>query len=423
MGKAAEFMTRNGFDLTKFDNDALLDLFMKDMDTGLAGDKSSSLAMIPAYIGLPAQLPRNRKVAVLDAGGTNLRAALIAFDANGKAGIEKIVKSEMPGSKKEVTADEFYNILTEQLLQVMPPEIDRIGFCFSYPAEITEKCDAKLLFWSKQIKAPEVVGQYVGTELKKRLAAKGRKAEIVILNDTVATLLAGYTEMPAAESFVGFILGTGTNTAYLENTAAITKCPGAQKFGAQMSVNVESGHFAKLPRTAFDIEFDKTTQDTGKGLFEKALSGVYMGGVALAAMKAAAKEGIFSAAAAKEIDTLSALNNKDIDDFGANVAGCPLFAGWDDADKTAAREITKPLYERAARLTAVNIAVAAIRGGKKSVCVNIDGSTYYKTKTVSFPEIVTRELDKMLKPRGIAYKLIKVDEAPVFGAAVAALTV
>ena len=55
-----------------------------------------------------------------------------------------------------------------------------------------------------------------------------------------------------------------------------------------------------------------------------------------------------------------------------------------------------------------------------SVC--IDGSTYYKTRVVSFPEIVTRELDAMLAARNISYALtVCPDCAPMVGAAVAAL--
>ena len=52
----------------------------------------------------------------------------------------------------------------------------------------------------------------------------------------------------------------------------------------------------------------------------------------------------------------------------------------------------------------------------------IDGSTYYKTRVVSFPEIVTKELDAMLGPRNIFYSLtVCPDNAPMVGAGVAAL--
>jgi hexokinase len=53
--------------------------------------------------------------------------------------------------------------------------------------------------------------------------------------------------------------------------------------------------------------------------------------------------------------------------------------------------------------------------------VNVDGSTYYKTLTADFQNRVQQELSSLLKPRGISYELIKVDESPVIGAAVAGL--
>ena len=56
------------------------------------------------------------------------------------------------------------------------------------------------------------------------------------------------------------------------------------------------------------------------------------------------------------------------------------------------------------------------------VCVCIDGSTYYKTRAVSFPTIVQSELDKMLGPRNISFELaVCPDDAPMVGAAVAVL--
>jgi hexokinase len=77
-------------------------------------------------------------------------------------------------------------------------------------------------------------------------------------------------------------------------------------------------------------------------------------------------------------------------------------------------------------LTAVNLASAILKTGEgkdaaRPVCVNVDGSTYYKTLTADFQNRVQHELAALLKPRGISYDLIKVDESPVIGAAVAGL--
>ena len=56
------------------------------------------------------------------------------------------------------------------------------------------------------------------------------------------------------------------------------------------------------------------------------------------------------------------------------------------------------------------------------MCVCVDGSTYHKTRAVSFPQIVQNELDQMLGPRNVSFELtVCPDNAPLVGAAVAAL--
>ena len=87
-----------------------------------------------------------------------------------------------------------------------------------------------------------------------------------------------------------------------------------------------------------------------------------------------------------------------------------------------------PVYERAAVLAAVNIAAAIIKTGagkdpESPVCVNVDGSTYYRTLTADFQQRVQSELKILLEPRNLSYEFVRVDDSPVIGAAVAALMV
>ena len=83
------------------------------------------------------------------------------------------------------------------------------------------------------------------------------------------------------------------------------------------------------------------------------------------------------------------------------------------------------VIDRAALLTAVNILAVVIKSGSgqdqsRPVCVNIDGSTYYKT--FGLAEKVQAHLGAMLKQRGLHIRCIQVDDAPVVGAAIAGLT-
>lgn len=425
-----DFFRKHGFTYTPNTRE-LLDEFDRQMDAGLEGKNPASLAMIPSYVSMERAVPVGAPVLVLDAGGTNLRAAVIWFDEYGNPRIEDFQKYRMPGTEgRDLSAADFFDALAEKLR----PIADRsgtIGFCFSYPAEITPDCDGKLLRWTKQVQATEVVGRMVGAGVANAVKAKfGRDVSVRIINDTVATLLAGKSAGVARHysSYVGFILGTGTNMAYVERTERIGKAK--LLAGGLMAINVESGNFDGFPQSDFDKEMDAPLPDCGSSRFEKMISGAYLGKLGLVVLKTAAREGLFSPAIAKAILAMPDLANKDFDDFVSN----PYQTGTvfdslplDDDARRLIHDLGAPVLVRAARLTAINIAAAVIRCGEghdslHPVCVTIDGSTYYKTKSVQFRSRIEADLRAILEPRGIHYDLIAVDDAPAIGAAVAGLT-
>lgn len=425
-----DFFRKHGFTSAPNTHELLAE-FDRQMDAGLEGRNPASLAMIPSYVSMERAVPVGSPVLVLDAGGTNLRTAVVWFDERGTPRIEDFQKYRMPGTEGlDLSAFAFFDSLAERLR----PVIDRatsVGFCFSYPAEITPECDGRLLRWTKQVQATEVVGKMVGAGVAEAVRAKfGREVSVRIINDTVATLLAGKSAGVSRKysSYVGFILGTGTNMAYVERTERIGKANLPP--GGCMAINVESGNFDGFPQSDFDREMDAPLPDRGSGTFEKMISGGYLGKLALVVFRTAAREGLLSAPAAKAILTMDDLANKDFDDFVAN----PYQTGTafdavplDDADRRMLRDLGAPVLVRAARLTAVNIAAAVLRCGEghdslHPVCVTIDGSTYYKTKSVQFRSRIEADLRAILEPRGIHYDLIAVDEAPILGAAVAGLT-
>lgn len=427
-----EFLEANGFVSGQLDRSALVSMFMKEMDAGLKGEPSS-LAMIPTYVSPSGELRRDTPVAVLDAGGTNLRAGTVCFPADSsEAKIDHLEKGAMPGTAGYVSPDDFYGTFAAHLERTKPFAADSsIGFCFSYACEVAPDGDAKLLHWTKEIQAPEIVGQWVGSELKKRLSFA--PSRLLVLNDTVTTLLAGkLVEKPGQRfsAYIGFILGTGTNVAYVQRTSGIAKlAPG--DYPVEMIVNAESGGFSKMPQSAFDAAMDAKCKDTGKQMFEKMISGAYLGSIGLEIFKAAAKAGFFTDAAAKQIASMPSLENMHLDNFCANFDNGkpnPLFKVFADANDAAmARRLATPVFERAAILTAIHLAAFIVKTGGGSdasapVCVCVDGTVYHKTRAVSFPQIVQRELEQMLGPRNVSFALTDCPgNAPMVGAAVAAL--
>ena len=422
-------MADNDFQVAGIDPAALLRQFDDAMTRGLAG-AADALPMIPAYLTITRPVPINTRVAVLDAGGTNLRVATVWFDAHGKPHMENFARSPMPGTQGELSAGEFYEALAE-FLAPLAAKTSAVGFCFSYPAAITPDCDAQLLRWTKQIKAPAVVGTMVGSSLRQQLARRGCDRPIAVLNDTVATLLAGKSAGVARHyaSYVGFILGTGTNTAYVERNDHIRKCQGLNP-AESMAINIESGSFAQAPVSRFDKLFDATTADCGSYSFEKMIAGAYLGGLGGIILHEAARAGLFTPATAQALLAMPLPSNQELAAFCHNpflspghFATLPLT----EADRRTALELCTPVYERAARLTAINIAAAVIRTGTGAdplhpVAINMDGSTYHRTKAIAFAARVQGHLRDILAPRGIHYELLAVEESPIIGAAVAGLT-
>ena len=217
--KAAGFLRAHNLLPEQVDEEKLLEYFFSEMDRGLAG-QPSSLPMIPTYTQEVDRAASGEKVIVLDAGGTKFRTCLISFDEKGEFTIEDFRKVPMPGIRSEVSAKEFFGILADNVERFID-KADRIGFCFSYEAGITEEHDGIPYAFSKEIKAPEVIGKPLARTLLEELGRRGHDVsgkKFSVVNDTVATLLAckACYHGPSSGS-IGFILGTGTvNKVYDE---------------------------------------------------------------------------------------------------------------------------------------------------------------------------------------------------------------
>jgi hexokinase len=421
------FLSKYRLLAAQYDADAIIASFHDEMDGGLAG-RPSSLAMLPSYVAVPPSSPENRSITVLDAGGTNFRTAVVRFDEQSVPHIDYFANNPMPGVDAEVTAEEFFGRIAEFLAPVIGRS-RRLGFCFSYPAAIDRGRDGTLLYWTKEIKAAGVVGRKILAALAETLKQRGLPVPetMLVLNDTVASLMAGVAAVKFSPRYnhAGFILGTGTNTSYVESNAAITKETGLPAGGSQ-AVNVESANFSRIERGDIDAAFDETTSSPGKYTLEKMVSGAYLGPLCTAAIRVAASEGVISPRGALFFKNLGGIETKELSLLvNGSFAKRPGFSGLgrEDADVMAA--ITESIVERAAKLTAINLAAAILKAaGKgtaaKKVCVCADGSVYYRLR--SFRERAEKHLAAALGPRGVEYDIVRVEEAPIIGAAVAGLS-
>jgi hexokinase len=422
-----QFLTRHRLLAELYKPAELIAAFHAEMGAGLAG-KDSSLAMIPSFIALPSHAPRNEKVIVLDAGGTNFRTTLISFDAECNASIEYFTNHPMPGTQGQVSKEAFFNQIADYIQPVVG-QSTRLGFCFSYPVTIGSDRDGTLLCWTKGVDAPEVVGEKILANLAQTLRERGMACPqtMVILNDTVATLLAGMTAMrfSSEHKYVGFIVGTGSNISYVEQNAAIIKEKEIAGSG-HMAINVESANFNKIERGDIDVSFDQKTANPSQYVQEKMISGGYLGNLCHAILLAAVKEGVLPEAGrgAALVRELDALETKDLNLILENeqvaMAG---FTGATQEEYQVIRTIVSEVVERAALLSATTMAAAVIKSAADSKdvthCITVDGSVYYKLH--SFKQRAERHLSEILKLYNLAYTTVQVDNAPVMGAAVASL--
>ena len=407
-GEIEEFLRNSGFRPEREELVAAMRAFEDEAAKAVAG-KPSSLRMIDSHLPgcVDVQSLADRPVIVVDAGGTNLRVASVRLTAGGPV-FAHVRKSRMPGTDGLVSAEAFHRAIAAEVdaVRACEPQAACIGYCFSYECKSLPDGDAELVAWSKQISAPEVIGQRVGAELVRRLA--GGPLPVVVLNDTVATLLAGLSRQDkVCPGQVGFILGTGTNLASIENGTIR---------------NAESGECDKVPRTSCDLAYDATLPDTGAAPFEKMVSGAYLGGVGLQLLKAAAHEGLLQANGLDEL----ALSTRDLDSFAAGGADAanPLAAILPSDDIPVAQEIARAVVRRSALLTAAHLAAFVRRSaeaGRTPVRITVDGSTYWKIRAVDFDGTVRAEMAELVPD--IPFEIFRTDEAPMVGAAVAAACV
>jgi hexokinase len=423
--RCRQFLGRHHLLSSQYNQEEIVASFLKEMDDGLTY-KESSLAMIPSYIGIPERAPKNEKLIVLDAGGTNFRTAVIRFDSESVPHTEYFTNNPMPGIEKELTKEEFFNLIADYIAPVVK-ESDRLGFCFSYPTNIDAQKDGTLLYWSKEIKARAVIGERILANIAATLTKRNLPcpSHMRILNDTVAALLAGVTatRFSPEYDYVGYILGTGTNAAYVESTAAIKKAKGLPP--GSMAINCEAANFNGIVRGDIDLAFAATTAGPDKYVLEKMASGAYIGGLCKTALATAVNEGLLSESFSQTLSSLDPSNAKFIDDIlSEKIWQDPATSSLPESDRKRTGQIVNEIVERAAMLAAITMAspiVKVIRDGrKKKFCIAADGSVYFKM--FSFRERAERHLSELLKPYDADYMIVKTDDAPIIGAAVAGLT-
>lgn len=414
-----QFLKKQNLTAECYDLAEEISLFRQEMTRGLQGEKSS-LFMIPTFLSPDAGEIADQTLVVLDAGGTNLRVGCVVF-RGGMAEKVEFEKYPLPGTDRELMCDEFFDAIAEKLA----PYLDRgnkVGFCFSYVAHCMENKDAKLEAFCKEVKVKGAEGVEICKALDAAIRRRGvqQQYRYVQLNDTVATLLGGMaaTERSKYDAYIGFILGTGTNGCYVENTKNITKYTGSAYTAESMIVNMESGCYAGFKKGAIDEALDAASAIPGDHQAEKLVSGVYMGSIILGAMKAAAEAGLMTVNAPADMDTVPMPDVNAFLDGEKSILDEILPA----ESKAAARQIIEGVYSRTARLMAVVYGAIALhtgRGKEKPMAIVLEGSTYQKSPVLQ--QYLDEELKLLKQMYGIGFEIVSAENATLTGSAFAAV--
>ena len=417
--KALDFLQRHGMTPESVDPDVCIYRMLAEMRSGLAGEHCS-MDMIPTYLSNDGQLQAGAQAAVIDAGGTNFRSALVHFQPAGYT-VTDMIKRKMPGTEAPCTWDEFVRF-TADAIEPLMDRADVIGFCFSYAATITPEIDGRVITIDKEVVVEGCEGQLIGASLLAELGRRGITGKkIVILNDTVAVLLgmaAGLDKSKYA-GFIGQVSGTGTNTCVSLPVSEIKKLGLEGDNG--MIINLESGKYDGITGGDFDRMLDEQSHNPGQKHFEKLTAGVYLGEICHLMLNAAADEGLLSEECAEKVRALPVFDSAVIDAWACG-EGYEMLGGNED-DHSFAQTLSLALFRRSARCMCVNLlALAELIGGgrEKPICMLAEGSLVQKGRCYR------PELERLLElygteKRGIALELHVGQETTLPGSAAAAL--
>ena len=419
--RAAQFLAQHGMDPESIQPARDAAAMTAEMEEGLA-NHDSSLPMIPTYLSAEGAIPKGVPVAVIDAGGTNYRRALVTFTDGGYQ-VDEVRKWKMPGAGKPASWEDFVRFAADSLMDIID-RTDRIGFCFSYSAEITPEMDGRVRCIDKEVVIRGCEGQLVGQSLLDELKRRGVTGKsVVILNDTVAVLLGGLAVMDqsAYGGFIGQVSGTGTNTCC---SLPACRIPKLGRSGAKpMVVNLESGFYNRLPTGSFDKLLDSASEFPGQKILEKITAGVYLGELVRQMLKGAAEEGLLSAEGARKALALGRIDSAVIDAWACGEKLDEVCGSVED--EAFVRELCEAVFKRSARGMCLNQAAILLLTGEgkeseKPVCICAEGSLVQKGR-VYRPELERLIREEIGEKLGRHAVLHVGQETTLPGAAAAAL--
>jgi len=370
------------------------------------GKFTNASSNIKSYITYVSQLPSGQEhgsFLALDLGGTNFRVLLVEVERESssvriKASKHAVSENLMTGPGEDLfdfMAHELHEFMIEHDLINKEGHTYDLGFTFSFPTQQHSLASADLATWTKGYTCEGVLGVDVVKLLEKSIAKYSDISINVraILNDTTGCLIAcAYKRHDCA---VGVIIGTGTNASYMEEIENVELYEGSKPANAKyVAINTEWGALGNTGsldfiRTKFDLLVDQESKNTGKQIYEKLISGMYLGEVTRQILVEAARQGIIF----KDKNWAEVLEKKDVfltkhisqienDEEGEYESTWEALEEINLADKATLmdckfiRYICACVSTRGAVLAAAGVAALLNKMKRPHTTVGMDGSLY-----------------------------------------------
>uniref|UniRef100_A0A665UNF7 Hexokinase-2 n=1 Tax=Echeneis naucrates TaxID=173247 RepID=A0A665UNF7_ECHNA len=278
--------------------------FQAEMKKGLSSDSNAAAAvkMLPTHVHSTPVGSEKGEFLALDLGGSKFKVLQVKVkEGMGiiRGGVEMEEKTyPIPEELLMGKGAELFDLVSESLKDFMQEKnIDLekkhpLALTFSFPCEQSRLDQGTLLNWSKNYQVRGFQGKDVVQALRQAVD-RGMDVEVLALvNDTVATMMTCGFEDSYCE--VGLIIGTGTNACYMEAMRNVDLVEGDE---GRMCVNTEWGGFGDDGALAdfitdFDRDVDAASNNPGKQIFEKMVSGMYLGELVRLVVLKMAKKGL-----------------------------------------------------------------------------------------------------------------------------------
>jgi hexokinase len=376
--------------LSENDQNFLVYTMLTAAEDGLANHR---VWQLPSYVrSVPRGKEKGRFLAV-DLGGSNCRICLVDLHGDSTFTVTQSKHSVPPDFMVNRSYRPLFDWLAQRIAEFLEAHLDsasqspyRLGFTFSFTCEQTSLAGGRLIHWDKGWDIPDAVGRDPCVMLQEAIDKLGLPVVVTVLaNDSVGTLLTrAYSSRQQVSTLGAVILGTGTNAAYVEKLANVRRL--GVKAGADdiMVMNTEWGclddKMEVLPRTSFDDALDAASVDPGTQMFEKRVSGLYLGELLRLVIVQLLQTDAFDMNVDKaskvfqpggvDCPFLSGLALIDPDDFDSArifIQDTLAAKNVSQIDVQAIRLLASSIARRAARLAGASLAAIIIQSGRLEI--------------------------------------------------------